>query len=578
MADDALRLVNHGLVGSPGRDQRHLKVVQPSSAAELSVAALLDVQQSLTAVERFARDHELGEPPAQEKRYRRLLPTARPGRDEQYAFEVDLDKCTGCKACVAACHALNGLDEDESWRAVGLLHGGSAAAPAIQTVTTSCHHCVDPACMNGCPVNAYEKDPETGIVRHLDDQCFGCQYCTLMCPYDAPKFNKRLGIVRKCDMCSDRLEHGEAPACVQACPTEAIAIRLVQHAEVTEAGDARVFLPGAPTPEHTLPSTIYKTARALPKNLLPADFYVTRPEHAHLPLVVMLTFTQLSVGAFAWTSLVRLLTGGAPGGLVIQAVTACGLALLALAASVLHLGRPWLAWRAVLNLRRSWLSREALAFGLYAKLAVISALLLAAQGHMAADSFGGWMAKQAGEVQVAASLAGLLGVFCSVMVYVATRRSHWAAVNTGIKFFGSTVILGSASVLALEAATASALGAGQPLPARALAVVLIVVSLVKMAYEVSLLRHAGARLQTAEKRMARVMLQELRPVTEARFVAGAVGGVVAPGLALLLPSAASPIHVVLWFIALGLVLAGEFLERYLFFRAAPASAMPGGLR
>ena len=42
-------------------------------------------------------------------------------------------------------------------------------------------------CLNGCPVLAYEKDPVTGIVRHLDDQCIGCQYCMLKCPYDVPQ-------------------------------------------------------------------------------------------------------------------------------------------------------------------------------------------------------------------------------------------------------------------------------------------------------------------------------------------------------------------------------------------------------
>src|SRR5690606_29827949 len=214
----------------------------------LSVAALLNEQQSLTAVERFAKLHEDPASSLKERIYRDLVPLERPQAGEQYAFEVDLDACTGCKACVAACHNMNGLDPGELWRNVGLLHGGSAAAPAVRTVTSSCHHCLEPACLLGCPTRAYEKDPVTGIVKHLDDQCFGCEYCTLMCPYDAPKYNRARGIVRKCDMCSARLASGEAPACVQACPNEAIAIRIVAQAAVIESADAHHSSPGAQAP------------------------------------------------------------------------------------------------------------------------------------------------------------------------------------------------------------------------------------------------------------------------------------------------------------------------------------------
>src|SRR3990172_1543075 len=179
------------------------------------VDALLAEQQSLSAVDRFSRWHEDGEQsldaklPRDEPRYRSLLPATPPGPGQQYAFEVDLDRCSGCKACVVACHTLNGLDEDETWRDVGLLIGGSRAAPVMQHVTAACHHCLEPACMTACPVNAYEKDPVTGIVKHLDDQCFGCQYCTMACPYEVPNYHPGKGIVRKCDMSSSRLAVGE---------------------------------------------------------------------------------------------------------------------------------------------------------------------------------------------------------------------------------------------------------------------------------------------------------------------------------------------------------------------------------
>src|SRR5688572_8182837 len=89
---------------------------------------LLD-QQRMTAVERFARLHDDGDVPAQSKYYRDLIPLSKPAAGQQYAFEVDLDACTGCKSCVAACHSLNGLDETETWRDVGLLIGGSEELP-----------------------------------------------------------------------------------------------------------------------------------------------------------------------------------------------------------------------------------------------------------------------------------------------------------------------------------------------------------------------------------------------------------------------------------------------------------------
>ena len=182
--------------------------------ARTLIDALLAEQRDLSAVERFSswQESQCRTPTSS---YRHLVPLTAPVPGEQYAFEVNLDKCSGCKACVSACHALNCLDEHETWRSVGLLIGGTRAQPHLQTVTTTCHHCADPACANGCPVLAYDKDPLTGIVRHLDDQCIGCQYCVLKCPYEVPKFNSRLGIVRKCDMCSSRLSTSEAPACVQ---------------------------------------------------------------------------------------------------------------------------------------------------------------------------------------------------------------------------------------------------------------------------------------------------------------------------------------------------------------------------
>src|SRR3954463_10140633 len=106
----------------------------PNSERTL-IDKLLEDQRELTAAERFSRRHSFHELPAQAKYYRDLIPLSLPKKGEQYAFEVDLDKCSGCKACVTACHNLNGLAENETWRSVGSLHGGTAAAPFQMTVT-----------------------------------------------------------------------------------------------------------------------------------------------------------------------------------------------------------------------------------------------------------------------------------------------------------------------------------------------------------------------------------------------------------------------------------------------------------
>jgi Fe-S-cluster-containing dehydrogenase component/DMSO reductase anchor subunit len=563
-----------------------LRVAPAPTPTPTLLDSLLREQQTLTAVERFSREHDAGASPAQARYYRDLLPVERPRPGQQYAFEVDLDACTGCKACVAACHSLNGLDEEETWRSVGLLHGGTAQEPAQQTVTTACHHCVDPACMTGCPVQAYEKDPVTGIVRHLDDQCIGCQYCTLMCPYDAPKYSAKRGIVRKCDMCSDRLAGGEAPACVQGCPNQAIAIKVVNQVHAIQASEANAFLPGAPAPDHTVPTTVYKSARPTPANMLPADFYGVSPEHGHAPLVIMLVLTQLAVGAFTVALLARYLFGLPTAGTwgVSQAVLALVLGGAALGASTLHLGRPQYAWRAFLGLRTSWLSREAIVFSLFA----------GAGGVYAASLLPRWLPAFPGQElflrlrflwELSAIGLGLLGVLCSVMVYAATRRAHWRGSLTGPRFFGTTLLLGAAAVLTVSVLTAGTLGGaeGTARLVRAALLLVMAASAVKLLAEASVFRHLKGNRHTVGKRVALVMIRDLERPTLARFLCGGVGGVVIPGLALMvLPETLSgsgftPGLRGAMVAALVLVLVGELLERYLFFKAAPASRMPGGL-
>lgn len=545
---------------------------------------LLAEQHDLTAVERFSQFHEQTRQPLQARYYSSLLPASPPGPGEQYAFEVDLDRCSGCKACVTACHSLNGLDDEETWRDVGLLHGGSVTLPVLQHVTTACHHCLDPACMNVCPTRAYEKDVATGIVKHLDDQCFGCQYCILACPYEVPKYSAKRGIVRKCDMCSQRLAVGEAPACVQACPHEAIRIAVVKKSDVAADCETNPFLPGAPDPQYTQPTTNYKSSRPFPRNMLPADYHAVQAEHAHVPLIVMLVLTQLSVGAFLVSQVLQWeLRGTAVLSQVLplHAASALVFGLLALAASTLHLGRPWLAFRAVLGLRNSWLSREIVAFGVFAVLAgaYSSVLWLLPQAN------DGWV-RLLGAAVVA---AGVAGVFCSIMIYHCTRRPFWGGSSTFLKFGLTTLWLGISSMLTVSVVAS---GFSDTLTARGMMAAfgtrlcqgLIVVACLKLLHEAGLFGHLASKQSTPLNRSARLMIGDLSNWSRGRWICGLLGGVALPLFLLnrmsLQPSEGLTATDIAFVCAVSFILSlwGEMLERTLFFKAAVAPRMPGSFR
>jgi formate dehydrogenase iron-sulfur subunit len=511
------------------------------SAGRTLLDELIAEQRALSAVEEFARAHAHGEITA--PRYRRLMPMTAPLPGQQLAFEVDLDRCSGCKACVTACHSLNGLDDGEAWRHVGTLISEDWRRPFQQTVTTTCHHCAEPGCLEGCPVLAYEKDPVTGIVRHLDDQCIGCQYCVMMCPYEVPQYSAQRGIVRKCDMCSQRLSAGEAPACVQACPSEAIRITIVDQSnlqavyrsESTSSEDrANFFLPTAPDPALTLPTTRFVSKRPLAPDAVASDHADAPRQPAHTPLVWMLVLTQLGVGATVFSQVLP--TTAQPKLL--------WLALLAMitgsAASIAHLGKPAKAWRSFLGWRTSWLSREIMAFGLFTFLLGVTV----ATGGSA----------------LPAIAMGLAGVLSSAFVYHATGRVFWTGIGSFGRFFGSTLLLGAAAAWFVANLTW-------------VAVAVAMAVLGKLALEREALRKADpdgnfdARSLAAT---AQLMHERFGLTARARMLCAA-GVVIACLCGVLLPEG----RLFLAGTTLALALAGELLERYLFFRAVVPPRMPG---
>ena len=573
----------------------------------LMLGQILDEQPDLSAVDRFSQFHEKVQTPIQGRYYSALMPASPPKSGQQLAFEVDLDRCTGCKACVSACHSLNGLDDGETWRDVGMIVSGSVGLPILQHVTTACHHCVEPACLAACPTEAYEKDPITGIVRHLDDQCFGCQYCALACPYDVPKYHSAKGIVRKCDMCSGRLKAGEAPACVQACPCEAIAIRVVDIASVVESAKAKVFLPTAPLPDYTVPSTIYKTNRPMGEFLQAADHHQLLHEHAHLPLVAMLVLTQASVGGYVVDLAVRMAGTNIILPLSIHSIFSFFIGQLGLAAATLHLGRPLYAYRAFLGFRHSWLSREVIAFSLFAggsagltgllalQPSVINVLpgsvqnlvrqviglmpsivrkpLIEAIGLAGPGLFGLQMT-------LTVTLLGLMGVGTSMMVYQVCRRPSWRGWITSSKFFGSTLVLGLASWVASEAwsRVVEGSGAGSRPGSVAFVSALVASVFLKIGFEVFLLKALMDRELTPMRKSALIITGPLAKVWWSRCGLALIGGL-GGGAVLIAPAfgvSMAPIaQAVFWSTVFAVLLVGELLERGLFFAAVVRLKMPG---
>ena len=560
---------------------------------------LLAEQQTLVPVVRFARAHSSPSPPWEERAgerrsvpatarlYRDLIPLSRPKPGQQYAFEVDLDQCSGCKACVTACHNLNGLDEEETWRSVGVLYGNAPEGPFQQAVTASCHHCVDPGCLTGCPVNAYDKDPLTGIVRHLDDQCIGCQYCVLKCPYDVPKYNSARGIVRKCDMCSSRLEAGEPPACVQGCPNEAIRITIINQRDQVDyfrgvpssPPGRKVVLPPHDPPPHpdpllqggegscpsgksfvpdpriTVPTTRYLSKGRFPQQTSAESL---RPAPAHMPLVWMLSLTQLGVGGFVWLAILSCTRLSNQNGQNLLAAESLTSVLTGLLVSLFHLGRPHLAWRAVLNLRTSWMSREVALFLVFTIAAVLH-VALRAEALMIQPSLGlqtttAWLS----------AITGIAAVFSSVMIYHDTHRVFWNIKPVSLRFFGTTLLLGtSLAILQLRDTNLIRFGA----------LLMVIVTAAKLIGEHSILRKP--RANESLKRSAGLMKGALHRFTIARLIFGVLGGFVCPLLLVNSPDVQT-LAIVAAAALLFLFLA-ELLERFLFFTAVAPDRMPQGV-
>jgi formate dehydrogenase iron-sulfur subunit len=454
---------------------------------------------------------------------------------EQYRFHVDMRLCIGCKCCVVACNEQNGNPPAINWRRVAEIEGGFYPQASRAYLSMGCNHCVEPTCLEGCPVDAYTKDPVTGIVLHSADACIGCQYCTWTCSYGVPQYNPERGVVGKCDMCHDRLADGDSPACVAACPTGAIQIEIVDVAAWRAAAAApEAALSGVPAGDGSLSSTRVTLPPALPPGAAAVALKHVEAEPPHWPLVFMTVLTQLSAGAF--TSIWILQVTGLLARPAVTATASLVVGMIALAASTLHLGRPALAYRALKMWRRSWISREVLLFTVFAVVAAAygAALFLHRPGATAL-----------GAVTVALAAAGMTA---SAYIYRVPSRPAWNTPVTLLQFHLTALVLGPLFAAAVGAGSARWLtGAGA------------------IAAGTSLIALALRFLQVSASDV--VELRGTARLLSTQFA----GPLVARGLLLMIGAVVLPLATVhplgLW-AALLLTLGSEMIGRYLFFVTA----------
>ena len=155
--------------------------------------------------------------------------------DEFVGVLVDTTRCIGCRSCEVACAEEHDLfvpdvlndgafsefrkTSDKQWTVVNKFETEKGDI----FVKRQCMHCYQAACATACPTEAM-KQTQGGPVVWRGNKCIGCRFCMISCPFDMPKFeyNEWNPKLQKCSMCFERLAEGQQPACVKACPTDAL--------------------------------------------------------------------------------------------------------------------------------------------------------------------------------------------------------------------------------------------------------------------------------------------------------------------------------------------------------------------
>ena len=404
-----------------------------------------------------------------------------PNRNKQHGFHFTADNCIGCHACEAACSEKNENPAHIAFRSVGYVEGGSYPDYKRMNISMACNHCDNPVCLKGCPTKAYTKHVEYGAVLQDPDTCFGCGYCTWVCPYNAPQLDPVQGQVSKCNMCVDRLEVGLKPACVSACLGNALNFGVIEDTPENRE-QTNTSIPGFPTPEITHPNIRFQQTRELPEQMTRTDvqplkyhkqedgtyrsvvdekagkdraWNLSRLSSRENPLVMFTLSTQAVIGAFFMLFFGPILAPEAFGALAQSGVkypllgALIFVQALGLFLSTLHLGKPLRFYRGFNNLRWSPLSREALGIAMF--FAGLCGYTVLSVGH----DWLGWsiLSVLADVAAVFGAVAALVGLYFMHCIYRIEARPFWNHWQVLTSFFGTAFSAGGV-VFGLFAAVA----------------------------------------------------------------------------------------------------------------------------
>jgi len=394
-----------------------------------------------------------------------------PNRNKQHGFHFTADNCIGCHACEAACSEKNDNPAHIAFRSVGYVEGGSYPDFKRLNISMACNHCDNPVCLKGCPTKAYTKHSEYGAVLQDPETCFGCGYCTWVCPYNAPQLDPIKGRVSKCNMCVDRLEVGLKPACVSACLGNALNFGVVENTPENRE-QIKTQIPGFPDPSITQPNIRFQQTRSMPNEMNRTDsmpikyrkeedgsfrsvvdeksgkdrfWNLGRLSSRENPLVIFTLSTQAILGAFMMLFLGSMLGVDSISAIEQSAVyfpllfSMIGLQVLVLVLSTLHLGKPLRFYRGFNNLQTSPLSREALGIAMF--LAGLSGFTFFKLINVWLDmSVINAVANGFGFFALATGLVGLYFMHCIYRIEARPFWNHWQVLTS---FFGTMFSLGA---------------------------------------------------------------------------------------------------------------------------------------